>query len=107
MTVQIFTFLILISSTGKGSSQFTNQDYPLMHFTKLIGEEIFTPGLPLVVMLPIGGKHTNNKEVGYLIEELQISSLWPILVQNIGYKMEGYSRMYKQTHPHGSYIILI
>ena len=42
-----------------------------------------------------------------MIEELHTSSRWPILVHNMSYSMEGYTRMYTQTHPHGSYIILI
>ena len=58
-------------------------------------------------MLPIREEHSTNKEVGYLIEELHTSSRWPIMVHNISYSMEGYSRIYTQTHPHGSYIILI
>jgi len=107
MIVPIYTFLILISSTAKCSFQITNQEYPLMYYTKLISEEIFTPGLPLVVMLPLAGEDSTKKEVGYLIEELQISSHWPILVHNINYKVERYTRMHTQTHPHGSYIILI
>ena len=107
MTVPIFTFLVLISSTAKGSLQFTNQEYPLMYFTKLLSEEIFTPGLPLVVMLPVWEEISIHKEVGYLIQELHTSSRWPILVHNMSYSMEGYTRMHKQTHPHGSYIILI
>ena len=107
MIVPIFTFLVLISSTAKGSLQFTNQVHSLIHFTKLISEEKFTPGLPLAVMLPLAGEDSTNKEVGNLIEELQTSSRWPMLVHNISYKMEGYTRMHKQTHPHGSYIILI
>jgi len=107
MIVPIFIFLVLISSTAKGSLQITNHEYPLMHFTKLLSEEHFTPGLPLLVMpIPAGGEST-NKEVGYLIEELQISSRWPILVHNISYKVEGYNLMRTQTHPHGGYIIII
>ena len=103
----MFTFLVLISSTAKGSLEVTNQEYPLIYYTKLISEHIFTPGLPLVVMLPQVGRDSTNKEFGYLIEELHISSRWPILVHKISYKMEGYTRMHTQTHPHGSYIIFI
>jgi hypothetical protein len=106
MIVPIFTFLVLISSTAKGSLQITNHEYPLIHFTKLISEEMFTPGIPLVVVLPIGwGEDSYNKEVGYLIEEMHASGRWPILVHNVSYKMKGY--MYTGIHPHGSYIILI
>ena len=54
-----------------------------MHFTKLISQEKFTPGLPLAVMLPLAGEDSTNKEVGNLIEELQTSSRWPILVLSV------------------------
>jgi len=105
MIVPILTFLILISSTAKGSLQITNHEYPLMHFTKLLSEKAFTPGLPLVVVLPLAIEESNNKEVGYLIEKLHKSGRWPILVHNASYNMKGY--MYTEIHPHGSYIILI
>ena len=107
MIFSSFTILILISSMAKGSLEVTNEEYPLMYYTKLISEHIFTPGLPLVVMLPQAGGDSTNKEFGYLIEELHISSRWPILVHKVSYKMEGYTRMHTQTHPHGSYIIFI
>jgi hypothetical protein len=48
----IFTFLVVISSTVDGSLQITDHEYPPMHFTKFISKEIFTPGLPLVALLP-------------------------------------------------------
>ena len=106
MIVPIFTFLVLISSKAKGSLQITNHEYSLMHFTKLISEEIFTPGLPLEVVLPLAwGGDSPNKEVEYLIEELHTSGRWPILVRNISYSMKG--SMYTEIHPHGSYIIPI
>jgi hypothetical protein len=41
MIFPIFTFLVLISSTAKGSLQITNHEYHLMHFTKLISEQNF------------------------------------------------------------------
>jgi len=107
MIVPIFTFLVLISSTAKCSLQITNHEYPLMHFTKLLSEEHFTPGLPLVVMLPLAGGESTDKEVDYLIEELQISSRWPLLVNNVSFNEEEYNRMHTQTHPHASYIIII
>jgi hypothetical protein len=76
-----------------------------MHFTKLMSEEIFTPGLPLGIVLPQDLEDSANNEVGYLIEELHISGRWPILVHNVSYDMKGH--MYTEIHPHGSYIILI
>jgi hypothetical protein len=106
MIVPIFTFLVLISSTAKGSLQITNHEYSLMQFTKLLSEETFTSGLPLVVVLPLMWvEYSNSKEVGYLIEELHTSGRWPILVRNASYDMKGY--MYPEIHPDGSYIILI
>jgi hypothetical protein len=89
MIVRIFTFLVLISSAAKGSLQITNHEYPLMHFTKLIGEKMFTPGLLLEVVLPLAGEDSTNKEVGYLIEELPTSGRWAILVHNVSYMMKG------------------
>jgi hypothetical protein len=105
MIVPVLTFLVLILSTVKGSLQITNHKYPLMHFTKFISEEIFTPGVSLGIVLPLmGGGDSSNKEVGYLIEELHTSGRWPILVHNVSYMMKGH--MYTEIHPHGSYIIL-
>ena len=106
MIVPIFTFLVLISSTAKGSLQITNHEYSLMQITKLLSEETFTPGLPVVVVLPLMWvEYSNSKEVGYLIEELHTSGRWPILVHNASYNMKGY--MYPEIHPDGGYIILI
>jgi hypothetical protein len=105
MTVSIYTFLILISATANAFLQITNHEYPLVHFTKLKSEDIFTPGLPLEVVLPIAGEVSTNKEVEYLIEELHTSGRWPVLVHNGSYKMKKY--MYTEKHPRGSYIILI
>jgi hypothetical protein len=58
-----------------------------MYYTKLISEENFTAGSPLVRVLPIlplgialSLVDSKNKEVGYLIEELHKSGRWPILV---------------------------
>jgi hypothetical protein len=76
-----------------------------MHCTKLISEENFTAGSPLVIVLPLAKEDSTNMEVGYLIEELHTSGRWPILVYNVGYKMNG--NMYTDIQQHGSYIILI
>jgi hypothetical protein len=77
----------------------------MTHFTKLIGEEIFTPGLPLEVVLPLAREDSTNKEVEYLIEELHTSGRWPVLVHNGSYMIKRY--MYTEIHSHSSYIILI
>ena len=107
----IFTVVAVISPTVYGSLTITDDEYPLMHFTKLISEEHFTPGRPLVIMLPITPlgaalppADSSNKEAGYLIEELHTSGRWPILVYNVGYKTNG--NMYIEIQQHGSYIIL-
>jgi len=54
MIPPIFTFLVVICSTAHGSLQITNHEYPLMHITELTSEEMFTPALPLVAVLPSG-----------------------------------------------------
>jgi hypothetical protein len=105
MSVPIYTFLVLISSTANASLQVINHEYPMMDFTKLISEEIFNPGLPLEVVLPIAGEDSTNEELEYLIEELHTSGHWPILVNNVSYSIKKY--MYTEIHPRGSYIILI
>ena len=61
MIVPIFKFLILLSSTAKPSLKITYQEYPQMHFTKLISEKSFNPGLPLEVVLPIAEEDSTNK----------------------------------------------
>jgi hypothetical protein len=38
-----------------------------MHYTKLINEENFTAGLPLVLVLTLEEEGTTNEEVGCLI----------------------------------------
>ena len=62
-------------------------------------------GCPLVIVLPLAEEESTNNEVGYLIEELHTSGLWPILLYNVGYKMN--RNMYTEIQQHGSYIILI
>jgi hypothetical protein len=75
-----------------------------MHYTKLISEEHFTAGLPLVIVLPVAEEGTTNEEVEYLIEELHKSSRWPILVFSVGYKPK--ENIYTEINQDGSYIIL-
>jgi hypothetical protein len=110
MTPRIMSFLIFIavtaiSCTVHGSMPITDYEYPLIHYTKLISEEHFSDGRPLVIVLPLAEEGSTSKEVVYLIEELHTSGRWPIQVYNLSYKMEG--NMYTEIHPHGSYIILI
>jgi hypothetical protein len=101
MIVLIFTVIAVISPTVHGSLMITDSDYPLMCYTKLISEENFTAGRPLAIMLPIAEEETTKKQVGYLIEELNKSGRWPILVYNMDYKI--YGIMYTEKHQHGSY----
>ena len=67
----IFTVIAVISPTVHASLPVTDHEYPLMHYTKLISEETFTAGRPLVLMLPVvplGAAlslvDSSNKEVG-------------------------------------------
>jgi len=76
-----------------------------MHYTKLISEEHFTAGCPLVIMLPLAEEDSISKEIGYLIQELHISGRWRILLYNVSNKMNGI--MYTEIHQHCGYIILI
>jgi hypothetical protein len=87
MIVLIFTVVALISPTVHGSQQITDHEYPLVHYTKLISEEHFTAGRPLVIALPLLEENSTKKEEEYLIEELQKSGRWPILVFNFSYTM--------------------
>ena len=104
MIILIFTVITVISPTVLGSLKITAHDYSVMHCTKLISEEHFTAGHPLVIVLPLGEEESTKKEVGYLIEELHKSGRWPILVYNVGYKMNG--NMYTDMLQYGTYIIL-
>ena len=63
----IFIVVTIISPTVYGSLPITDHDYPLMHYTKLISEEHFTAGRPLVIVLPLEEEGSTKKEVGYLI----------------------------------------
>ena len=58
-----------------------------------------------MIMLPLAEEESTNNEVGCLIEELHTSGLWPILLYNVGYKMN--RNMYTEIQQHGSYNILI
>jgi len=91
--------------TVNGSPQITAHEYPLIHYTKLISDEYFTAGLPLVLVLPLAEEDSTNKELGYLIEKLQTSSRWHVMVYNVSYEMKG--NMFEEIHQHGGYIIPI
>jgi len=85
----IFTVIAVNSPSVHGSLQITDHEFPLMHCTKLISEEHFTAGRPLVIMLPLAEEDLSNKGEGYLIQELHTSGRWPILVYNVKNKMNG------------------
>jgi hypothetical protein len=101
----ILTFLTVISPKVHGSLKNNSHEYPLMQYTKLISEEYFTAGRPLVIVLPLAEVDTTNEEVGYLIEELHTSGRWSIMLYNVTYKMNG--NMHTEINKHSSYIILI
>jgi hypothetical protein len=105
MILGILVAVTIILCPVHGALPTAEHEYPLMHYTKLISEEHFTVGRPLMVMLPLAEEDSTNKEVGYLIEELHTSGLWPILVFKTSYKMN--ENMYVDIYPHGSYIILL
>jgi len=73
MIVLILIVVTVIPFEVHGSLQITDNEYPLMHYTKLISEEHFTAGRPLVILLATAKEDSTNKEVGYLIEELHTS----------------------------------
>ena len=101
----IFIAVTTISPTVHRSLPVTEHKYPMMHYSKQISVEHFTAGRPLATVLPLAEEHCTNKGVGYLIEELHTSGHWPVLVYNVGYKMDG--NMYTEIQQQGSYIILI
>jgi hypothetical protein len=85
MILEIVVVITLISCPVHGSLQFTDHEYTLMLYTKVISEEYFTAGRPLTIVLPVAEESTNNEEVEYLVEQLHTPSRWPILVYNLGY----------------------
>jgi hypothetical protein len=59
----------VIPFTVHGSLKSADNEYPLLlHHTKLISEEHFTAGGPLVILLATAREGSTNREVGYLIE---------------------------------------
>jgi hypothetical protein len=80
--VLIFIFAVM-SCTVHGSLKITSSDYSLMQYTRIISEEHFSAGRPLVIVMPLAVKESTSDEVDYLIEELHTAGRWPILVYNI------------------------
>ena len=72
MILEILVAVTVFSCSVHGALPTTEHEYPLMHYTKLISEDHFPAGRPLVIVLPLAEEDATNKEVGYLIEELHI-----------------------------------
>jgi hypothetical protein len=76
-----------------------------MQYTRIISEEHFSAGRPLVIVLPIAVKESISEEVGYLIKALHTSGRWPILVYNVSNNIN--ENMYTDINKHEAYIIPI
>jgi hypothetical protein len=63
MNVFIFIAVTILATPVYGYLQITNHEYPLMHYAKLITEEHFTAGRPLVIVLPLAEDDSTTKEV--------------------------------------------
>jgi hypothetical protein len=62
MILLTFTVVSGISGTVYGSPlQITAKEYTLMEYTKLISEEHFTAGRPLVIVLPLAEEDSTNE----------------------------------------------
>jgi len=103
MMVLMFIFAVM-SCTVHAFQQIISH-HSLMQYTRIISEEHFSAGRPLVIVLPLDVKESTSEEVGHLIKELQISDRWPLLVRNVSNNTKGYT--YSETNKHSSYIILI
>jgi len=68
-------------------------------------EENFTPGRTLLIMLPIAGEGSSSNEVRCLIQDIYLTSRWPVLVLKVSNEMT--QSMYTEIHQHYCYIILI
>jgi len=101
----LFISVTIKSCTVHASLQITPHDYTLMHYTSLISKENFTPGRPLVIVLPLATEGSTSNEVRYLIQELHAASRWPLLLFNVSNELN--TNMYTEIHQHYSYIILI
>ena len=101
----ILIVVTVIPCTVDGSLQITENEYPLMQYTKLISEEHFAAGRPLVILLATAKEDSADKEVGHLIEELHTPVRWPILVYDFSRNVK--LNMYNEIHQHGSYILLV
>jgi len=85
--IVLFIFVTVTSCKVHAPFQITPHDYTLMQYTILIAEENFTPGRPLVIVLPLAEQGSTSNELKYLIQELHTSSRWPVLVFNVSNEM--------------------
>jgi hypothetical protein len=99
------TFVAVVPYTVPLSLKISPHDYPLMHYTRLISEDNFTPGRTLVIVLPLAAEGSTGNEVSYLIQELHTSSRWHVLVFNATNELN--RNMYTEIHQHCCYTILI
>jgi len=56
-------------------------------------------------MLPIAGEGSSSNEVRYFIQDIHLTSRWPVLVLNVSNEMK--QSMYTEIHQHNIYIVLI
>ena len=56
-------------------------------------------------MLPIAGEGSSSNEVRYLIQDIYLTSRWPVLPLNVSNEMK--QSMYTEIHQHYIYIVLI
>jgi len=103
MMVLIFIVAVMVG-TVHGPLQITCY-YSLMQYIRIMSEENFRAGHPLVIVLPLAVKDSTSEEVGYLIQELHISGCWPILVFNVSPNING--SVYTELNKREAYIILI
>ena len=61
MILVTFTVVSGISGTVHGSLPITAKEHTLMQYTKLISEEHFTAGRPLVIVLPLAEEDSTNE----------------------------------------------
>ena len=96
--IVLFIFVTGMLCSVHASLQITTHDYPLMNYKSLISEENFKPGRTLVIMLPVAGEGSSSNEVSYLIQDIYLTSRWPVLVLNISNEMT--QSMYAEIHQH-------
>jgi len=100
----LIVIVAVMSCTVHGPLQITSH-YSLMQYIRIISEEHFRAGRPLVIVMPLAVKDSTSEEVGYLIQELHILGRWPILVYNVSANIN--RSMCAEINKHEAYIILV